>query len=157
MEDNENGFQIRSQLDYEALKKDAKEKLFLSTNRSVMYALEGLIGLIIGLFFAIHFPFVESAVPRFNVAFSPINAFFSAIRMICLYFAIFCLLVIIKSIKSLKKHIVVYQGDLRRIQEKLTYSEIYMKIPQEDIEEYSNPIKLIIAVVKRKLEERDKK
>lgn len=63
--------------------------------------------------------------------------------------AIFSAVCVFDSVRKIRRQVGIYKGDLRRIQEKMTYSDIYMDIPDEDMYKFDKITYVVKASVKR--------
>lgn len=141
--ENTDGYQIKSVLEYTKLKEDAQNKMFISSERAAKQLLEGIVLFFVGMILASLFVFTDRADLPQTVMVKYVTA------MIGVYIVILSILFFIKSLKTFRKNVEYYKVDLRRIQEKLTYSDIYMEIPREDFEEFDNIFNLICISLKR--------
>lgn len=141
--DNTDGYQIKRMLEYVELKEEAQNKLFNSSERAAKQLLEGIVLFVVGMILASLFIFTDPVDLPQTVMVKYVTA------MIGVYVVILAILIFIKSFKTFIKNVEYYKGDLRRIQEKLTYSDIYMDIPQEDFNEFDNIFNLIFISLKR--------
>ena len=141
--ENTDGYQIKSVLEYTKLKEDAQNKMFISSERAAKQLLEGIVLFFVGMILASLFVFTDPVDLPQTVMVKYVTA------MIGVYIVIISILFFIKSLKTFRKNVEYYKGDLRRIQEKLTYSDIYMEIPREDFEEFDNIFNLICISLKR--------
>lgn len=135
-------YQVKGIYDYVTLKDAAQDKLFKVSVRWSKLIIEGAAAMLICLILS--FVYLAS-IDGFPVT----TAILYIAVVINIYIALFGAIMILKGVKKLKTAIDDYEGDLRRIQEKLTWSEIYMEIPQEDLDEFKNVYKLIKFSVKR--------
>ncbi len=132
-------YQIKSKLDYVALQGMAQEK-YLNVVTGHIKRLLGCVCLIpVAAFFISCFYLTKSTALMVAGAFNNFIAYFGVLLLI------FLILSILDILRKIKKQNVIYKGDLRRVQEKLTYSEIYINIPKEDEEKF-NGLKGIIYV-----------
>ena len=147
--DGIDSYQIKSRLDYFTLKDIAQEKLFIIADRWTKNLKEALV------LVAVSFAFMIMP-PIFCQGFPIADALLYVTAVVGFYIFIFAILMIRKTIVNLKKAIETYEFDLRRIQEKLTYSDIYIEIPESDKTEFDSIDKLIRISLKR-LRKKNKK
>ncbi len=140
--DSIDNYQIKSVLDYFSLKEIAKEKLFTISDRWTKNLKEALFVLLFAVCLIVMYPI-------FSQGFPVADAFLAIVSIIGVYFLVFSGLMIRKTVVNLKRAIEAYEFDLRRIQEKLTYSDIYIEIPEEDKYEFNSIFKLIKLSLKR--------
>ena len=134
---------IKSSLSYEELYAQAEEKLFKSVRRSVRFFGELFIILIVCV--AVFFLLLLYGIPQ-----GPLGSVRNIIMWLLILVMLVCIIGMLSSLRAVIRCNYYYKGDLRRIQEKLTYSDIYMDIPASDEEKYNNPFKLIAAALKNK-------
>ncbi len=143
--DGIDNYQIKSVLDYFSLKEIARDKLLTVTNRWIKNLKEALVLIAVAVVLVLMYPV-------FNQGFPVADAFLAITSIVGIYLLIFSGLMIRKTVVNLKRAVETYNFDLRRIQEKLTYSDLYIEIPEDDINEFNSVFKLI----KFSLEQKDK-
>lgn len=134
-------YQIKSRLDYFTLKDMAQEKLFSVSDRWSKLILEGIAVIIFGL---LQIYVSISILDGFRLT----TAILYMSAVVGFYIDIFGVMMVFRGGKKLKSAINDYYGDLRKIQEKLTWSDIYMDIPEADLEEFDSAYKLFSFSVK---------
>ena len=136
---------IKEKLDYPTLRAEAENKLFNSVNSIIDFFCAMVIALVVCfIFFALLSMLGPSGGPL-----GAVNNIFMWISIVLMFCSVIGMLTCFKRIKT---YVYYYKADLRRIREKLTYSDIYMDIPAEDINKYNNFFRLI----KRSLQNRKK-
>lgn len=135
-------YQVKGIYDYVTLKDIAQDKLFNVSVRWSKLIIEGAAAMLICLILSCVYLAIDDG-------FAITKAILYISVVINVYIAIFGACMILKGVKKLKTAVYDYQGDLRRIQEKLTWSDIYMEIPQEDLDEFKSIYKLIKFSVER--------
>lgn len=137
--DSIDNYQIRSKLDYVVLQGMAEEK-YLNVVTGHVKRLIACVCLIPVAAYMMSCLYLRAPVELMVLsAFNNFIAYFGALLMLIIVASIFDI------IRKIKIQNVIYKGDLRRIQEKLTYSEIYMDIPKEDEKKFDS-LKTVISV-----------
>lgn len=144
--ENFDGYQIKSVLDYITLKDAVQEKLYKSGERWTKIMLEGIALSVLGIMMILGLCLLLILDDN---DFPIVHVFVCIGMVLCAYFTLLGIITVRKGVKNLNISIETYYGDLRRVQEKLTYSEIYMEIPKEDLEEFDSIFKLISISLKR--------
>lgn len=134
---------IKAELTYDELLLEAQKKLYKSTRRSIRFFAELTVILAVSLI-------VFFLLLLYGIPIGPIGSVRNIILWLLILVMLFCVLGQLSSIKKLGTYVYYYKGDLRRIQEKLTYSNIYVSVPKEDENKYNNKIKLIKDSLKNK-------
>lgn len=138
--DSIDSYQIRSKLDYVVLQGMAEEKYLNVVTGHVKRLLASVCLIFVSAFIASSF-YIPTTTGLIMFA-STINnfvAYFGAILLLISIISVFDI------IKKIKRQNIIYKGDLRRIQEKLTYSEIYMDIPKEDEKKFDS-LKAVVSI-----------
>ncbi len=138
--DSIDNYQIRSKLDYVVLQGMAEEK-FLNVVTGHVKRLIACVCLIFVSSFMVSSFYIPTTTGliMFAATINNFVAYFGAILLVISVISVFDI------IKKIRRQNIVYKGDLRRIQEKLTYSEIYMDIPKEDEKKFDS-LKTVISV-----------
>lgn len=141
MENIEN-YQIKTKLDYFMLKQEAETKLFKSSEiwtkqlkNAVILIAACFIGIVVLHFLDDGFAFTK---------------LFVYVGIVLLTYAIvFGIFMIRRSVKKIDVNIEAYKADLRRIEEKLLFSEDVTRVTDEEYHEFDSTFKVIKISLQR--------
>jgi len=133
--DEFNGIREEAMKKYGEYRVEIEKKLYKSVNRDIKIFIEFSVVLVIGILIASAFTTTNE--------FAITMAFRNVFAMIGIYIIIICVLILLNCVRHILRYKKIYVADFRRIQEKLSYDNIYMKIPDEDIHKYDNLLKLV--------------